>query len=160
MNKKGFTLVELMAVLIIVSVVSVSSIITFGQINKDTSKNELANTYKEIQRSAVLYLDLNDVWLNSFVSEKKIDIKLFELKNWNYVSDEIKDSINNKEISDNYIVRIYVSGEGKNIYTNTCIYENKMVNNVQRSVCIADETGKYDFDDNSIVGDACCKEGA
>ena len=86
--------------------------------------------------------------------------KLFELKNWNYVSDEIKDSINNKEISDNYIVRIYVSGEGKNIYTNTCIYENKMVNNVQRSVCIADETGKYDFDDNSIVGVACCKEGA
>ena len=85
---------------------------------------------------------------------------MFELKNWNYVSDEIKDSINNKEISDNYIVRIYVSGEGKNIYTNTCIYENKMVNNVQRSVCIADETGKYDFDDNSIVGDACCKEGA
>ena len=50
MNKKGFTLVELMAVLIIVSVVSVSSIITFGQINKDTSKNELANNYKEIQR--------------------------------------------------------------------------------------------------------------
>lgn len=85
---------------------------------------------------------------------------MFELKNWNYVSDEIKDSVNNKEISDNYIVRIYVSGEGKNIYTNTCIYENKMVHNVQRSVCIADETGKYDFDDNSIVGVACCKEGA
>lgn len=157
MNKKGFTLVELMAVLIIISVVSVSSIITFGQINKDTSKNELANTYKEIQRSAILYLDLNDVWLNSFVSEKNIDIKLFELKNWNYISEDVKDSVNDKKISDNYIVKIYVAGEGKNVYTNTCIYENKMINGVQRSVCVADQNGKYDFDDNSRVGVACCK---
>lgn len=157
MNKKGFTLIELMAVLIIVSIVSVSSIIAFNQIDKDTSKNELENTYKEIQRSAILYLDLNDVWLKSFVSEKNIDIKLVELKNWNYISDDIKDSVNDKEISDNYIVRIYVSGEEKNIYTNTCIYENKTIDNVQKSVCVADENGKYDFDDNSLVGVACCK---
>lgn len=157
MNKRGFTLIELMAVLIIISVVSVSSIITFGAINKDTSKNELANTYKEIQRSAVLYLDLNDVWLKSFVSEKSIDIKLFELKNWNYISEDIVDSVNNTEISDNYIIKIYVAGTGKNVYTNTCIFENKKVNGVQKSVCVADENGKYDFDDNSIVGVSCCK---
>lgn len=157
MNKKGFTLVELMAVLIIISVVSVSSIITFGAINKDTSKNELANTYKEIQRSAVLYLDLNDVWLKSFVSEKNIDIKLFELKNWNYVSDEIKDSVNNKDISDNYIIKIYVTGNDKNLYTNTCIYENKKIDGALKSVCVSDENGKYDFNDNSVVGVDCCK---
>ncbi len=157
MNKKGFTLIELMAVLIIISVVSVSSIITFGQINKDTSKNELKNTYKEIQKSAVLYLDLNDVWLKSFTSEKNINIKLVELKNWNYISEDIKDSVNNKEISDDYIVKIYVAGGEKNIYTNTCIYKNKTINNVQKSICVADENGKYDFDDNSLVGEACCK---
>ena len=49
MNKKGFTLMELLAVILILAVVSVSSTIAFGNIDDTTAKTELKNKYIDIQ---------------------------------------------------------------------------------------------------------------
>ena len=88
MNKKGFTLMELLAVILILAVVSVSSTIAFGNIDDTTAKTELKNKYIEIQRAASLYVDLNDdqPYIHEFSNKGITRITVNELKNNNYIS--------------------------------------------------------------------------
>ena len=73
MNKKGFTLMELLVVIVIVAVVSVGATISFGTVDDNTAIKERINQFKEIQRSANLYLDLNDqATINQFISDGSI----------------------------------------------------------------------------------------
>ena len=55
MNKKGFTLMELLFVIVIVSLISISSVIVFGNIDDETSIKDRISIYKDIQKSALLY---------------------------------------------------------------------------------------------------------
>ena len=59
--KKGFTLMELLVVIVIVAVISVSSVLAFGNIDDSTAVKDRMNIYKDIQRSAILYVDLNNL---------------------------------------------------------------------------------------------------
>ena len=62
MNKKGFTLIELMVVIAILAVVSASTIVIFDNTDKNTADSELRATYTGIQRDAILFMDLTDSW--------------------------------------------------------------------------------------------------
>ena len=109
MNKKGFTLMELLFVIVIVALISISSVIVFGNIDDETSAKDRKNIYMDIQKSALLYIDLNDSWLEQFKANGEIKIELSELKNANYVSFDIKDPVTNKEIPSKYMVQIYTA---------------------------------------------------
>ena len=91
--KKGFTLMELLFVIVIVSVISISSVVVFGNIDDSTAAKDRINTYVDIQRGAVLYIDLNDYWLAQFKENKEIKIELSELKISNYIDIDIQDFI-------------------------------------------------------------------
>ena len=107
--KKGFTLLELLVVIMIVAVVSISATISFSTIDDDTSKKELTNKYIEIQRATHLYLDLHNSDLEWFIEKKTIDIKLSELKNENYITSDLSNPVTKEDISESYYVRLCVN---------------------------------------------------
>ena len=127
MNKKGFTLMELLIVILIVSVVSVGAIISFGQVDDTAAKKERANQYAEIQRAASLYLDLHDALLKQFVSDQNTMIKLYTLQEEGYISRDLEDPVTTKEIDNSYSVILYVDThelDGKEVQNvNSCIVD-------------------------------------
>ena len=122
MNKKGFTLIELLFVIVIVALISISSVLVFGNIDDDTSVKDRQNIYKDIQRGAILYIDLNDSWLTQFKQNGEIMLELAELKNSNYVDIDVQDPVTNREIPSNYMVKIYsAQDQYGNKFVDTCI---------------------------------------
>ena len=107
--KKGFTLLELLVVIMIVAVVSISATISFSSVDDDTSKKELTNKYIEIQRATHLYLDLHNSDLEWFIENKTIDVKLSELKNENYITIDLSNPVTKEDISESYFVRLCIN---------------------------------------------------
>lgn len=173
--KKGFTLMELLFVIVIVSVISISSVVVFGNIDDSTAAKDRINTYMDIQRGAVLYIDLNDHWLEQFKENGEIKIELSELKNSNYIDIDIQDPVTNREIPSNYMVQIYTAEDAdNNQYVDTCIVSktelltarcnpsSSSYNKIQCQIksCIADSKGERkiyrDKDTNEEIGASCC----
>ncbi len=148
MNKNGFTLMELLFVIVIIAVISISSVVVFGNIDDETSSKDRENIYKDVQKSALLYIDLNDSWLYQFKANGEIKIELSELKNSNYVSFDIKDPITNKEIPSNYMVQIYTAMDRyNNPYIDTCVI-NKL--ELLEPYCNKNNVAMYDKSKCSI----------
>ena len=141
-NKKGFTLIELLIVVVIIGVISAAAIISFSQIDSDTTRKELEDKYKTIQRSASVYLDLNDTWLEQFADRKVIYIKLEELKNSNYINQDLINPVTGEEFDSSYSVKLFVDNEDGHEFVNSCIVE--IINNegVESFNCIANKDGK------------------
>ena len=122
MNKKGFTLMELLIVIVIIAVVSVAASVSFSNIDDETAGKELANTYKDIQRAASLYLDLHDSALEQFINESRVTIKISTLQEENYVSKDLVNPITGEDIDSSASVVIYIEKDGNTKkYVNTCI---------------------------------------
>ena len=144
MNKKGFTLMELLIVILIVSVVSVGAIISFGEVDDTAAKKERANQYAEIQRAASLYLDLHDALLKQFVSDKYTMIKIYTLQEEGYISKELEDPVTTKEIDNNYSIVLYVDNDKVNsciVDTTANITDNHCGTSGEYYKCIANNFG-------------------
>lgn len=147
MNKKGFTLMELLAVILILAVVSVSSTIAFGNIDDTTAKTELKNKYIEIQRAASLYVDLNDdqPYIHEFSNKGITRITVNELKNNNYISD-LSDPLSGGDIPLSYTVVIYLTDDK---HIDTCIIESEYEtdatgNAIETKHCVANSKGEFE----------------
>ena len=136
--KKGFTLIELLVVIVIIGVISASAVVSFSNIDNETSKKDLASKYREIQRSASVYIDLNDEWLDQFMSRKEIYIKLNELKNSNYIKQDLINPVTNEEISSSYSVKLFIDTKDDMEFVNSCIVN---VINDSNITCIANSNG-------------------
>ena len=121
MNKKGFTLMELLVVILIIGVVGVASTISFSSVDDQTAQTERANMYKDIQRSASLYLDLHSSDLQEFTKSGKVYIKLYKLMEENYISASTEDPVTGDKIDHTYSVVLYVNKEGENEYVDSCV---------------------------------------
>ena len=151
MNKRGFTLIELLLVIVIMSIVGTSSMIMFGNIDDETSAHDRENTYKSIQRGAMLYLDLNDDWLKQFRDKKEMYIEMSELMGNNYVSSTLEDPVSKDEIPSNYIVKLYIAKDRNgNEYMDSCVLDKSILNDStsSKSACVVDSDGKSN--------DYCC----
>lgn len=136
-DKNGFTLMELLVVILIISVVSVSATISFSSIDDATKQKELENKYSEIQRSAGLYLDLHNSYLNTFITNKEMYIKLNVLKEENYITTDLENPVTGDNISLDYYVKLFVPEDGSKV--DSCIVQ---VLSETQEVCIADIRGK------------------
>ena len=142
MNKKGFTLIELMVVIVILAVVSTSTIVIFDNTDKSTANSELRATYKSLQRDAILFMDLTDSWRLQLNSNNYIYIKLNELENQNFVDAGISDPTTYDEIPRDYIIKIYIDEQSENEEDKTrldsCVLDMTDENNPK---CIANSEG-------------------
>ncbi len=154
MNKKGFTLMELLVVIVIVAVVSVGSTISFGTIDDTSSVKERINLFKDIQRSASLYLDLDEQsTINQFIEDGKLTVPFSILATENYIDKKIEDPVtgdiiadysrNNVEIEP-YYVMLYIRRDSDNIAqsVSSCIIKKVSGDNpIGRYECVAGQDG-------------------
>ena len=154
MNKKGFTLMELLVVIVIVAVVSVGSTISFGTIDDTSAVKERINLFKDIQRSASLYMDLDEqTTINQFIEDGKIPIPFSILAAENYIDKRIEDPVTGDVIADYsknngetepYYVMLYIRRDSENIAQNvsSCIIKRVSGENpVIRYECVAGQDG-------------------
>ena len=134
--KNGFTLMELLVVIVLTAIISAGSAMIFSKSNSDTNEEDLRGKYREMQRAAN-YVDLNDSWRNSLNEDRKISIKLGELQASNYVDKNFKNSVTNQAFPSSYIIKLYIASAGDNEYLDSCVvrYSNG------QEVCIANSRG-------------------
>ena len=146
MNRKGFTLMELLVVIAIVGIVGVTSVISFTSIKDVSAEKELVNKYKDIQRGANLYLDLHSADQNWFIEGKRIDIKLSDLKSENYISNDLSNPVTGENISEDYYVRLCIKKDTNNEdIVDSCI--------IERSASGI----RYIADSYGVEGGHCCE---
>lgn len=152
MKKNGFTLLELLTVIVIMGIVTTSSLIMFGNVDEDTQKEDRANVYKSIQRSAMLYLDLNDDWLGQFKDKKELFIEISELMNTNYVGTSLEDPVTKEEIPGNYLIKLFVAKDKYgNDYMKSCVLDKSKMSNEdvniteENTACVADSNGEFNI---------------
>ncbi len=135
--KNGFTLMELLVVIVLTAIISAGSAMIFSKSNSDTNEEDLRGKYREMQRAANIYVDLNDSWRNSLNEDRKISIKLGELQASNYVDKNFKNSVTNQAFPSSYIIKLYIASAGDNEYLDSCVvrYSNG------QEVCIANSRG-------------------
>ena len=107
MNKNGFTLLEILAVVALIAIIGATTITLFSRSTIDSANEDLANKYKQIQQAAIVYVDLNESWLSAFTTNNEIYVKLGELQGTNYVSADIVNPITGEKFPSSYMVKIY-----------------------------------------------------
>ena len=135
--KNGFTLMELLVVIVITAVIATGSAMIFNKSNSDTNEEDLRGKYREIQRAANIYIDLNDSWRTTLNENRKVSIKLGELQSSNYVAKNFKNTVTNQVFPSNYIVKLYIASSGDNEYLDSCVvrYSNG------KEICVANSKG-------------------
>lgn len=137
--KNGFTLVELLVVIVITVTVSAGSAMLFGKSNSDTNEEDLRGKYRELQRAAIIYTDLNDNYRKSLNENKEVFIKLAELQNANYVNRNFSNTVTGEAFPRNYIVKLFIASSGDNEYLDSCVIRYSS----GQEVCVANSRG-YD----------------
>ncbi len=132
--KKGFTLIELLVVLVLISVIGASAIILFSTGNKDLNEEDLRNKYKEMQTSAIMYIDLNEAKLTEFTTSNSVEIGIVELQNQNYISSKMYNPVTKEVFPSNYIIKVYKNNNG---YVDSCIITKDETN----TKCVANNDG-------------------
>lgn len=150
MNKKGFTLIELLFVIVIVSIITVSSIVIFNQTSEVSAEEKRKNAYLDIQRAAKLYMDLNESWVKQFNERDRVHIAIGELESKNYVSTSLGEMYSEEKIPSYYLVKVYVTNNGKG-FVDTCIIDTNDNDGNSNERCIADSDG-------NINPNTCCNK--
>ena len=119
--KNGFTLVELLVVIVITVTISTGSAMLFGKSNSDTNEEDLRGKYREMQRAAIIYTDLNDSWRNTLNETGEVSVKLGELQSTNYVSKDFSNTVTKEIFPSNYIIRFYIASSGDYQYLDSCV---------------------------------------
>lgn len=144
--KKGFTLMELLLVIVIVAMIGLSTTIVFSEVQENNAENNLKEQYLDIQRAAKAYIDLNDSRSASFSELGAAYVTVGELQSKGYLKSELINDVTKKQIDANYIVKIIINEPDSLRYIDTCILE--YIDNKEK--CVANDEG--DFENAE-----CCK---
>lgn len=87
MNKKGFTLVELLVVVVIIAVLSIIIVPSVINVNKNINKRLLSEKIENIESSAILYANNNEEIFNG---TDVVYIYVYELVDSNYMTVDVK----------------------------------------------------------------------
>lgn len=138
---KGFTLIELLVVIIIVAALGTSTSVLFSKVQKDNNNEKLQLIYKDIQRAAKLYIDLNEDWRKDFNKNEETYVTINELSSKGYIKSNIKNPITKETIPGSYMVKIYIKDKTSDRYVDTCLLTSK-------NECVAASSG---------INSACCE---
>ena len=131
-NKKGFTLVELLAVVVILGIIMMVSIPAVSKwITRSKGESKTAQE-KTLLLAGQAYAQGNSKILPKAIGESKL-IKAIDLKKANYLKDDLKDSNKNDCMKDS-VVRIYKYDKNGYSYTAYLYCEGDVVPNVIEGV--------------------------
>ena len=105
MNNKGFSLIELLAIVVILGIISVIGISATSMLSNKAKKNEMDAHKNVVTMSAQSYLQKNKNLVPKVVGESK-NIQISELRESNYLTEDIKNS-KGESCMENSYVRVY-----------------------------------------------------
>ena len=114
MKKDGFTLIEILLVLVILVTVSVAGTFAIQNIQKKSNEERLSELYKEIESATDVYLSENDAFLKDILN-KEVDekcIRIYTLQNEGLLSNTLTNPVTNKLIPANLCVMVYMKSDG------------------------------------------------
>ncbi len=107
--KKGFTLVELLAVIIILSIILVIVIPTVKDAIEDSKQKAYNVTVESIEEAAKSYLYMNSsLYRDEFTANGYITIDIQLLKDEGFLKSDIRNPMND-EYMDGHVVITYIS---------------------------------------------------
>lgn len=153
MKKKAFTLIELLAIILILSIVLTITIPTVSSIIASANLNSFMTGQKIMINATKLYLGINEQLLPSNIGET-IEVKLSSLQSDDLIS-IIRNPWNNKDICDGYVL---VTKIGPNQFD--YVPHLKCDNNYKADSYITDclvaswklDGNAYDYTPNSNLG--------
>ena len=129
MNKRGFTLVELLAVIIILSLLALITTTAITKIVKD-SKEELSDTQIALIKSTAEMWGADNIdKLPSIVSCSYLTLK--DLKDLGIIDSSVIDPKTNQQISDNLIIKISATLGSSNNKVLTYEVDSNDINNCE-----------------------------
>ena len=109
MNKKGFTLVEIIAVIVLL--VTIGGIFTVSMVRKLNDKDNNKDTVKQIISAADAYVSANKEEIEKlYEGYNFVDITIKDLKNNGLLNDDVIDPNTNEKYSDDEKIRITLNG--------------------------------------------------
>ena len=113
-NKKGFTLIEILIVLVVLVTVTTGATIGIKEIQKKSEQRSLKELYTMIETAADTYLSINDEnreeLLNDEITEKCI--RIYTLQNGGLLKEELSNPVTKKRIPGNLCVISYINEDG------------------------------------------------
>ena len=113
-NKKGFTLIEILIVLVILVTVTTGATIGIKEVQKKSEQRSLKELYTMIETAADTYLSINDEnreeLLNDEITEKCI--RIYTLQNGGLLKEELSNPVTKKRIPGNLCVISYINEDG------------------------------------------------
>lgn len=92
MNKKGFTLVELLVVVVIIAILSIIIVPSVIRVNKNINKRLLSEKVENIESSAILFANNNEEIFNG---TDVVYVFVYELVDANYMTPDVNTSTEN-----------------------------------------------------------------
>ena len=114
--KRGFTLVELIATLTIVVILGLIGTTSVTRIVNNYKQDSYETQMNYIKESYSLFINDNEI---EPFNKEFLSITLYQLKQFNYVDKEIKNPIDNTNISDDTIITLYNNNYNHNIILET-----------------------------------------
>lgn len=96
MNKRGFTLVELLATIVLLSIISVISYVSISSVIKKNKVNNCRNLIKSIEGASREYISDNRY---NFTNRDDKVITAEDLFRGNYLKNEIMDPFTNEKVN-------------------------------------------------------------
>ena len=113
-NKRGFTLIEILIVLVVLVTVTTGATIGIKEIQKKSEQKSLRELYTMVETAADTYLNLNDEsrleLLNDEITEKCI--RVYILQNAGLVKSDLDNPVTKKRVPGNLCVISYINEEG------------------------------------------------
>ena len=115
-NSKGFTIVELLTVIVLLLLIGGVSFVSFFTINNKTRNKQYNNVVDDIEAAAEVYLNKNSNLKSSIYNNKGfILVDFVELKNNGLIKEDLINPKSNKEFKDSDFVNIHLNDDGSEI---------------------------------------------
>ena len=113
-NKRGFTLIEILIVLVVLVTVTTGATIGIKEVQKRSEERSLKELYTLVETAADTYLNINDDFrlelLNDEITEKCI--RIYTLQNGGLLKEELSNPVTKKRIPGNLCVISYINEDG------------------------------------------------
>lgn len=149
-NKRGFTLIEILIVISIVAVVTISSLALVNKSMENSKERSLEQLYNKIELAAETYLNKNDYLLqNLYNSREPICTKIYTLQNSSLLDFNIKNPVTNETINGSSCVYTYIDDNG---YVVTTFRDEVITSNAKTLANkILEDNGIIDNNNNGII---------
>lgn len=113
-NKKGFTLVELLIVIVLLVVITGASILGIDEISESVRKRRLEEVIKQVEMAADVYYSNNEVHRSALLNGEVETrcTRVYVLQNEGYLKDDIRNPRTNERIPGNLCVNSHLNDEG------------------------------------------------